>query len=99
MLIILINKFELREPWPAARICTPTTGYFYDETKISKENLRVDYYLQPKDCTRQFTLLSLSGPNHLLNLTPKCKILSVCWTQIVSKARIEHSIGFQVFKI
>ena len=25
--------------------CTPITDYFYVKTKISKENLRVDYYL------------------------------------------------------
>ena len=58
--------------------------------KSLKENLRMDYYLQLKDCTKQFTLLSLPGPNHLLNLTPKCKILSVFWTQIVSKTRFEQ---------
>ena len=38
-------KFEFRGLLPLGRICTPATGYFYDITKISKENLRVDYYL------------------------------------------------------
>ena len=38
-------KFEFRGLVPLGRICTPATGYFYDKTKISKENLRVDYYL------------------------------------------------------
>ena len=35
MLIILIIEFELRGPGPPGRICTPTTGYFYDKTKTS----------------------------------------------------------------
>ena len=34
------------------RTCTPTTGYFYEEAKISKENLLVDYYLMLKYCKR-----------------------------------------------
>ena len=37
---------------PLGRICTPATGYFYDK-QISKENLRVDYYLLLKYCRRQ----------------------------------------------
>ena len=38
-------KFEFRGLEPLGRICTPATGYFYDKTKISTENLRVNYYL------------------------------------------------------
>ena len=38
--------------------CTPTTGYFCEKTKISKANLRVDYYLLLKYCTRQCILIS-----------------------------------------
>ena len=60
MLIEQIIQFELREPGPLGRICTPATGYFYDKTNISSENHRVDYYLLLKYCTRQCTLLSLS---------------------------------------
>ena len=37
MLIEQINKFELRRPWPPGRTCTPTTGYFCDKTKLSKQ--------------------------------------------------------------
>ena len=77
MLIILMIEFELRGPGPTGRIYTPRTVYFYDKTKISKENLRVNYYLLLKYCSRQCTLLSLPGPNHLLKLIPKSKILSV----------------------
>ena len=38
-------KFEFRGLVSLGRVCTPATGYFYDKTKISKENLRVDYCL------------------------------------------------------
>ena len=39
------------------RTCTPAIGYFDNKTKISKELLRVDYYLPLKYSTRQWTLL------------------------------------------
>ena len=39
------------------RTCTPAIGYFHDKTKISKEFLRVDYYLPLKYSRRQWTLL------------------------------------------
>ena len=48
MLIKQIIEFELRGPGPSGPTRTPVTGYFHDKTKISKENLRVDYYLQLK---------------------------------------------------
>ena len=35
------------------RTCTPAIGYFYDKAKISKERLRVDYYLPLQYSTRQ----------------------------------------------
>ena len=101
MLIILIIEFELRGPGPPGRTWTATTVYFYDKTKISKKNLRVDYYLLLRYCTRQCTLLSLPMPNHLLNLTPNYNISSVFRTQIVIKRRIEQfnfSIGFKCSK-
>ena len=44
MLIEQIIEFQLRGPGPPGRTFTPTIGYFYDKTKIFKENLRVDYY-------------------------------------------------------
>ena len=44
---------------PPGDTCTPTTGYFYNKTKISKENIREHYcYLLLKYCMRQCTLLS-----------------------------------------
>ena len=60
MLIEQIIEFELKEPGPLGRACTPTTSYFHDKTKLSKANLRVDYYLLLKYCRRQCTLLPSS---------------------------------------
>ena len=45
MLFKQIIKCELRGSGPPDRTCTPMIGYFHDKTKISKKNLRVDYYL------------------------------------------------------
>ena len=45
MLIEQIIELQLRGPAPPDRTCTLETGYFHDKTKISEENLRVDYYL------------------------------------------------------
>ena len=73
------------------RTFNPRADYFLDKTKISEEYLRVDYFLQLKHCWKQCTLLpSIPGPNHLQNLTPKCRISNVVWTCIVSKSRIEQ---------
>ena len=37
MLIEQIIEFQLGEPGRPDRTCTPTTGYFHDQAKISKE--------------------------------------------------------------
>ena len=77
MLIKQIIEFELRGRGPPkfsktfTRTCTPTTGYFYEKTKISKENLRVDYYLQLKYCKRQCTLISRTWALTLTKFNPK----------------------------
>ena len=60
MLIERIIKLQLRGPGPPGQTYTPITGYCHDKTKISKENLRVDYYLLLRFCKRQCTLLSSS---------------------------------------
>ena len=57
MLIEEIIEFQLRGPGPPGRTCTPITGKLHDKTKISKKNLRVDYYLVLKYCRRQCALL------------------------------------------
>ena len=56
MLIEQIVELQLRGPGPPGLTCTSITGYFHDKTKISKENLRVGFHLQPKCCTRVETM-------------------------------------------
>ena len=65
MLIEQSTELQLRRPGHPGRTNTPITGYFHDKTKISKKNLRVDYYLLLKCSKKQCTLLPLPGPNHL----------------------------------
>ena len=50
MFIEQIIQFQLRSRGSPGSACTPITGYFHDKTKISKENLQVDYYLLLKYC-------------------------------------------------
>ena len=71
MLIEQIIDFELKGPGPPGRTCTPTTGYFHEKTKISKENLRVDHYLQLKYCRRQCTLLPHTRAKSLTKFNAK----------------------------
>ena len=71
LLIKQIIEFEIREPGLPGRTCIPRTGYFYDKTKISTENLRVDYYLLLKYCTRQCTSLSLTWAKSRTKFDPK----------------------------
>ena len=46
MLIEQIIEFEWRGPGPPNRTCTPITANFHNETKLSKKNLRVDYFFR-----------------------------------------------------
>ena len=62
MLIEQIIEFELRGLRPVDCTWTPITGYFHVKTKISKDNLQMEYYLLLK---------------YLQNLTPKCQIINV----------------------
>ena len=55
MLIEQIIEFELRRPWSPGRICTPTTVYFQNKTKISQKNLQVDHYLVLKYTSLPYT--------------------------------------------
>ena len=77
MLIEQINEFKLSGPGPSGRICT--TDYFDDKTKISNENLLVDYNLLLKYCTRQCILLSSTLAKLLTKVNPKYKILNEFW--------------------
>ena len=78
--MLIAQIFDLGGPGPTGCICTTISSCFYVKTIISKENIRLDCYLLLKYCRRQCALLPLPGPNHLQNLTPKCKILNVFWT-------------------
>ena len=73
-------KFEFRGLVPLGRICAPATGYFYDKTKISKKNLRVDYYLLLKYCSRQCTLLSPTQAKSLTKFSTKMQDFKMFWT-------------------
>ena len=73
-------KFELRGLVPLGRARTPATGYFYDKAKISKENLRVDYYLLLKYCSRQCTLLSPTRAKLLTKFNTKMQDFKMFWT-------------------
>ena len=64
-------------------------GYFYDK-KISKENLRVDYYFLLKFARGNVPCFPLPEPYHLRILILKCRSLNVVWTKIVTKKRIEE---------
>ena len=65
MLIEQTIELQLLGLGPPGRRYTPITGYFHDKTKISTENLRVEYYLPLKCSKKQCTYFPLPGPNHL----------------------------------
>ena len=71
MLIEQIMEFQLRGPGPPISTCTPITGWFQDKTKISKANLREDYYLLLKYCRRQCTLFPLAWAKSVTKLSTK----------------------------
>ena len=79
MLIEQTVELQLRGPGPPGRTNTPITGYFHDKTKISKENLRVDYYLLLKSSKKQCALLPPTWTKSLTikNLVQECKMLNV----------------------
>ena len=80
MIIEQTIKLEFRGLVPLGRVCTPATGYFYDKTKISTENLRVDYYLLLKYCSRQCTLLSPTRAKLLTKFNTKMLDFKMFWT-------------------
>ena len=78
--MLIEQIFEFRgSAGPTGRICTPTAGCFHEKTIIFDENLRGDCYLLVKIAEGNVPYFPLAGPNHLQNLTPKCKILNVFW--------------------
>ena len=72
MFIKQIIEFELRGPGLPGRKCNPKTRYFYDKTKISKENLWVNYYLLLKILQKALSLLSFPRNKSITNLSRKC---------------------------
>ena len=74
------SKFECRGLVPISRINTPAIGYFYDKTKISKENIRVDYYLLLKYCSRQCALLSPTWVKSLTKFNTIMQGFKMFWT-------------------
>ena len=67
MLIEQIIEFELGGPGPPGRTCTPTTDHFHDKTKISKEDLRVDYFIIFWKILQE--AMHLTSPNWAKSLT------------------------------
>ena len=57
MLIEQTIELQLRGSGPPGQTCTLISGYFHDKTKVSKENIRVDYYSLLKYRKKQCTLL------------------------------------------
>ena len=95
-------KFEFRGLVPLGHINTPATGYFYDKTKISKENLRVDHYLLLKYCSWQCTLLSPTWVKSLTKFNSKMQDLKCFGLNLSVKVGLNNlifSIGFQMLKI
>ena len=64
MLIEQIIELQLRGPRLPGRTCTPITDYFHDKTKISTENLRVEYYILLKCSRDNAPYFPLLGPIH-----------------------------------
>ena len=73
MLIEQIIEFKLRGLGPLNPTCSPTTGYFHVKTKISEENVGVDYLLL----------------KYLSKFNPKLQNYKRIFDQIISKSRIE----------
>ena len=63
--------FELRGPWLPGRKGISITGYFHDKTIISKENIRLDCYLQLKYCWRQMRFTLPAWAKTLTKFNPK----------------------------
>ena len=71
MLVEQIIEFQFWGPGPTGRTCTPIADYFHDKTKISKESLRVDYYVLLKYCRRLCTSLIFTWTKSFTKFYPK----------------------------
>ena len=70
MRLSTFEKKKLRENLIEQIIEFELTSYFYDKTKISKENISVDYYLQLKYCRKQCNLISPTRTQSLTKFNP-----------------------------
>ena len=70
MFIEQIIEFESRGPRAPSCTCNPKTSYFYDKTKIGKENLRVN--VADKYIEGNVLCFPIPGPSQLQNLFKKC---------------------------
>ena len=73
MLIKQIIEFELWGLGPPGCTCTPKPGYSNKKIKTSMENLRMDHYLRPKYCGRQYTLLPPTCAKLLTKFNPEMR--------------------------
>ena len=71
MFIEQIIEFEWRRLGPPNRTFTPVTAYFYEKTKIFKENLRIYNYLLLRYYRRQYALLPSTRAKTLTKLSNK----------------------------
>ena len=71
-----IIEFEFKSPWPHGRTCNPKTGHFYDKTKTSAENLRMNCFLLLKILQKAMylTFLHLDQVNYKINLSKNPKL-------------------------
>ena len=78
MLIECTIKYESRGPEPPSRTCTPKTGYFQDKNLQSQSSSEL-LFTSKVYAGGNVPCFPPTGPSHLQNLTPKCKILNVFW--------------------
>ena len=75
---------------------------FMTKQKSLKENLRVDYYLLLKYCSRQCTWLSPTWAKSLTKFNTQMQDLKMFWTNLSVKVGLNNLIfliGFQMLKI
>ena len=68
-------KFEFRGLVPLGRLCIPATGYFYDKKKSLRKIFERIIIYRLNIAVGNVLCFPLPGPNYLLNLTPKCRML------------------------
>ena len=93
MLIEQIIKYELRGPGFPGTTCISITSYFHDETKISKENIQVYYYLLPK-LKEEMYFTSLYWAKPLTKFNTKIQDLKFCFGL---KSQVKGGLNNRIF--